>query len=55
MPFVVDGKGKENVVPVRLLSKERLIFLDADCNGQGNALATETAEEREARLARSRV
>ena len=39
MPFV-DKKGKENVVPVRLLSKERLIFLDADCvigNGQGNA------------------
>ena len=33
-------KGKENVVPVRLLSKERLVFLDGDCviwNGQGNA------------------
>ena len=39
MPFV-DEKGKENVVPVRLLSKERLVFLDGDCviaNGQGNA------------------
>ena len=40
MPFVVDEKGKENVVPVRLLSKERLVFLDGDCvigNRQGNA------------------
>ena len=40
MPFAVDGKGKENVVPVRLLSKERLVFLDGDCvigNEQGNA------------------
>jgi hypothetical protein len=40
MPFLVDEKGKENVVPVRLLSKERLVFLDSDCvigNGQGNA------------------
>ena len=58
MPFVVDEKGKENVVPVRLLSKERLVFLDADCmigNGPRQRLATETAEEREARLATSLV
>ena len=40
MLFVVDGRGKENVVPVRLLSREKLGFLNADCvigNGQGNA------------------
>ena len=38
--FVVDERGKENVVPVRLLSREKLGFLNADCvigNGQGNA------------------
>ena len=40
MPSVVDENGKENVVPVRLLSKERPVFLDGNCvirNGQGNA------------------
>ena len=40
MPFVVEERGKENVVPVRLLSKERLAFLNAVCgigSGQGNA------------------
>ena len=40
MPFVVDERGKENVVPVRLLSREKLGFLNTDCvigNGQGNA------------------
>ena len=40
MPFVVEASGKENVVPVRLLIRERLGFLNADCvigNGQGNA------------------
>ena len=40
MTFVVEESGKENVVPVRLLSRERLGFLNADCvigNGQGNA------------------
>ena len=39
MPFVVEERGKENIVPVRLLSRERLGFLNADCvigNGQGN-------------------
>ena len=39
MFFVVDERGKENVVPVRLLSREKLGFLNADCvigNGQGN-------------------
>ena len=25
MPFVVEERGKENVVPVRLLSRERLV------------------------------
>ena len=52
MLFVVDERGKENVVPVRLLSREKLGFLNADCvigNGQGNA------EESEARLARGRI
>jgi hypothetical protein len=40
MLFVVDERGKENVVPVRLLSREKLGFLNADCvigNGQGKA------------------
>ena len=40
VPFVVDERGKVNVVPVRLLSREKLGFLNADCvigNGQGNA------------------
>ena len=40
MPFVVHEKGVENVVSVRLLSKERRVFLDGDCvigNGQGDA------------------
>ena len=51
MPLVVEESGKDNVVPVRLLIRERLGFLNADCvigngllnadcaigNGQGNA------------------
>ena len=40
MLFVVEERGKENVVPVRLLSSEKLGFLNADCvigNRQGNA------------------
>ena len=45
-----------NIVPVRLLSREKLGFLNADCvigNGQGNQeqrIAAESSEEREARL-----
>ena len=42
MPFVVDERGKENVVPVRFLSREKLGFLNADCvigNGQGNRIS----------------
>ena len=31
MPFVVEEKGKDNVVPVRLLSRERFVFHGADC------------------------
>ena len=27
MPFVVEERGKENVVPVRLLSRERLVCI----------------------------
>ena len=40
MPFVVEERGKENVVPVRLLSRERLVCISVACaigNGQGNA------------------
>ena len=40
MHFIVDEKEKGNVVPVKLLSKERFVFPDGDCvigNGQGNA------------------
>ena len=58
---------KENVVPVKLLSKERLVFLDGHCViGKGKATpghgnrgrkgstrsASETSEQREARLSR---
>ena len=32
MPFVIEENGKENVVPMRLLSREiRLVFHSADC------------------------
>ena len=40
MTFVVEESGKENVVPVRLLSRERLVCISVACvigNGQGNA------------------
>ena len=40
MPFVIEERGKENVVPVRLLSRERLVSISVACvieNGQGNA------------------
>ena len=30
MPFVIEERGKENVVPVRLLSRERLGFLSKE-------------------------
>ena len=30
MPFVVEERGKDNDVPVRLLSRERLGFLNKD-------------------------
>ena len=31
MPFVVEERGKENIVPVRLLSRERLVCISAAC------------------------
>ena len=31
MPFVVEERGKENVVPVRLLSRERLVCISVPC------------------------
>ena len=31
MPFVVEESGKENVVPVRHLIRERLGFVNTDC------------------------
>ena len=31
MPFVVAERGKENVVPVRLLSRERLVCISVAC------------------------
>jgi hypothetical protein len=40
MPFVVEQRGKENIVPVRLLSRERLVCISVACvigNEQGNA------------------
>ena len=57
MPFVVEERGKENVVPVRLLSREARLYQRRlrDREWARERLATETAEEREARLARRRV
>ena len=40
MPFVVEERGKDNIVPVELLSRERLVCISITCvigNGQGNA------------------
>ena len=37
MPFVVEESGKENIVPVRLLSRERLVCISVACV-IGNAL-----------------
>ena len=31
MPFVVEERGKENIVPVRLLSRERLVCISVAC------------------------
>ena len=31
MPFVVEERGKENIVPVRLLSIERLVCISIAC------------------------
>ena len=31
MPFVIEERGKENVVPVRLLSRERLVCISVAC------------------------
>ena len=37
MPFVVEERGKENVVPLRLLSRERLVCISVACV-MGNTL-----------------
>ena len=39
MPFVVEERGKENVVPVRLLSRERLVCMPGFACVIGNALS----------------
>ena len=31
MPFVVEERGKENIVPVRLLNRERLVCISVAC------------------------
>ena len=38
MPFVVEERGKKNVVPVRLLSRERLVCSISVACVMGNAL-----------------
>ena len=31
MPFVIERRGKENIVPVRLLRRERLVCISVAC------------------------